>query len=126
MKKLLIGLLILGSFSSYASELKEFCKDDPTGELYSEIIDSDVIDGFESINLNPSSYQSLIDNNPELGLFDLAEKTKQTHPEIANALEIWKLKTFKTNKVGAISASSREHKMLHTVWELCIMGWRVV
>lgn len=85
--------MIFGSFSTFSSELTKYCKDDPTGEIYSEIIDSDIIDGLVTIKLNPLSYTALIENNVDMGLFDLAEKTKFSYPEIYNALEIWKLKT---------------------------------
>lgn len=93
MKRLIVGLLVLGSFSIHASDLREFCKNDHSGELYSEIIDSDIVDGFVSIGLDPNTYKVIISKNPNMDLFELAGHVKLTNPEIDNALTIWKLNT---------------------------------
>ncbi len=99
MKITILGLFMILSFKTFAqiseqgrgSDLKVYCQADPTGELYSEIIDSDIVDGFESVGLDSKQYQKIIDSNPNLDFFELADKTSQSHPEIANALKIWKL-----------------------------------
>lgn len=93
MKILLILTLTLCTLSAQASELEKFCHDDPTGELYSEVIDSDIIDGFNTIGVDYRNYLTIINNNPELDLFDLVEKYQQTFPELMSALKIWKLET---------------------------------
>lgn len=76
-----------------ASELKEFCENDPTGELYSEIYDSFVEDGLNSIGLDPAYYLKLIEQNEDISFFELAEEASESHPEIAQNLRIWKLET---------------------------------
>jgi hypothetical protein len=94
MKQFFIAvILIVFSTSSFSSKLKEFCDSDPTGELYSEIWDSSVEDGFESIGLKSSDYRALISKNPEASLSELARIAKNTHPEIATALKVWELET---------------------------------
>lgn len=91
--KYIVLFFILFSNFSLASDLKTYCDDDPTGELYSEIWDNDIEDGFSVIGLNPSNYITLIDKYEDDDLFDMAEKTIQSHPEISKALYIWKLET---------------------------------
>ncbi len=93
MTKLLIGILVLINFSAFSSDLQKFCNADPTGELYSEVIDSDIADSFVVIGLESNKYKRIIMKNPNLDLFSLAAKVKQAYPEIANALTLWKLRT---------------------------------
>lgn len=104
MKVLICTLMTLSFLSnSFASELKQFCDNDPTGELYSEIFDSSTEDGFEIIGLNLKKYQPLIKKYPDRNLFEIADKTYALNPEIKNALQIWKLNTCIT----------RGYEMLH-------------
>jgi hypothetical protein len=86
MKKLICIFILVISFTSLASDLADYCQSDPRGEIYSEVIDSDVCDGFESIGLNANDYKQLISQNPTLDLMNLSDKAKVSHPEIANAL----------------------------------------
>lgn len=103
MSKVVLFLLLILSLNVYASPLEEYCKADPTGELYSAIIDADIVDHFETIGLDANNYSEVISANEDLDLFDIAELTRNSHPEILNALQIWKLKTCIT----------RGYRMMH-------------
>lgn len=104
MKAIIYTLISLSFFSnSFASELKQFCDKDPTGELYSEIFDSSAEDGFEIIGLKLEKYSKVIKRFHDKDLFEIADKTRISNPEIKNALEIWKLNTCIT----------RGYEMLH-------------
>ena len=77
----------------FASELKDFCEEDPTGEIYSELWDSELDSGLQMIGLNPYQYRGLLKSYDEVGLEKMAEDQFLIHPEIKYSLEIWKLKT---------------------------------
>lgn len=91
-----ISLVTLNSsaYAAYKNDLAQYCQNDPTGELYSELTDAFNIEvQFEIIGLNPHDYTSLIWEYKDSSFWDLAELTAQTHPEISDKLRIWELET---------------------------------
>ena len=89
-----IFIFISISFNAIGSELYEYCSDDPTGEIYSEVWDSPSIeDSFSTIGLNASNYKELIESNKDDSLFTLSVKAEKKYPEISKALHVWMLET---------------------------------
>lgn len=87
-------IVLFISASSAASDLKEYCDNDPIGELYSELWDAPLVeDAFVIVGLNPIDYKEIIASFDGDSIFALARDYKDTYPEIWAAVRIWKLET---------------------------------
>ncbi|MDD0851661.1 hypothetical protein HBN50_01085 [Halobacteriovorax sp. GB3] len=99
MKLLLTISAFLMLTSSFAYEdripsytLEDFCREDPTGELYSELYDAyDTETQFEIINVDFDEYERLAESN-DYDVYDLAERFS----EVEYAVDAWEKKTCNT------------------------------
>jgi len=105
LKFVLFSLIIFVlNMASQASELKTYCDEDPSGELYSELWDASFIeDAFISIGLNPKEYGDLIATYDGESIFSLAREYRESYPEIWTAVRMWKLETCITKGYEEIS-----------------------
>lgn len=93
----LAALMLLSSSFAYEDRissytLQDFCNDDPTGELYSELYDAfDTETQFEIIDVDFDEYEKVAETN-DYSVYDLAERFS----EVEYAVDAWERETCQT------------------------------
>ena len=110
MKNMMTLLILLSMNTSFAYEdrisgqtLEQYCNDDPSGEIFSELTDAyDTETQFDIVGLDWANYQDL-DLDRDYSIYDFA----QMYSKVENAIEYWEDKTCQTRGRDLFERSKR-------------------